>query len=165
MRLHTCYCFSVNLKKIGMQNWLKLNDWKSKNVGIGKRRLILNLCVSTELLYSHLQERRMHQQREALLKEKETSEKIAARAFAQSYLNDLVPSVFSILHDSGYFYDTTERGNKYPICVCMHIIKITPEIETTFMPWLMEQASDALQKKIIARMMVDGKYSKVLCLF
>lgn len=52
----------------------------------------------------------MHQQREALLKEKETSEKIAARAFAQSYLNDLVPSVFSILHDSGYFYDTTERG-------------------------------------------------------
>lgn len=57
----------------------------------------------------------MHQQREALLKEKETSEKIAARAFAQSYLNDLVPSVFSILHDSGYFYDTTERGNRYPI--------------------------------------------------
>lgn len=57
-----------------------------------------------------LQERRMHQQREALLKEKETAEKIAARAFAQSYLNDLVPSVFSILYDSGYFYDTTERG-------------------------------------------------------
>ena len=33
------------------------------------------------------------------------------------------------------------------------------EIETTFMPWLMEQASEALQKKIVARMMVDGKYS------
>jgi len=64
----------------------------------------------------------MHQQREALLKEKETSEKIAARAFAQSYLNDLVPSVFSILHDSGYFYDTTERGNRYTPFIFVHYL-------------------------------------------
>ena len=26
------------------------------------------------------------------------------------------------------------------------------------MPWLMEQATDALQKKIVARMLIDGKY-------
>lgn len=38
----------------------------------------------------------------------------------------------------------------------IHNILFSTEIETTFMPWLMEQTSDALQKKIIARMMVDG---------
>ena len=52
----------------------------------------------------------MQQQREALLKEKETAERIAARAFAQSYLADLVPSVFSTLNQNGYFYDPVERG-------------------------------------------------------
>lgn len=52
----------------------------------------------------------MKQQRDALLMEKETSEKIAARAFAQSYLSDLVPSVFSNLSQNGFFYDPVERG-------------------------------------------------------
>ena len=31
------------------------------------------------------------------------------------------------------------------------------EIETTFMPWLMDQVGLALEKKIVARMLVDGK--------
>lgn len=52
----------------------------------------------------------MKQQRDALLKEKETAEKIAARAFAQSYLADLVPSVFTRLNQKGFFYDPVERG-------------------------------------------------------
>jgi len=52
----------------------------------------------------------MKQQREVLRKEKETAEKIAARAFAQSYLADLVPTVFGTLSDNGYFYDPVERG-------------------------------------------------------
>ena len=52
----------------------------------------------------------MQQQREALLKEKETAEKIAARAFAQSYLADLIPSVFTALNEHGFFYDPIERG-------------------------------------------------------
>ena len=52
----------------------------------------------------------MKQQREVLRKEKETADKIAARAFAQSYLADLVPSVFGTLSDNGYFYDPVERG-------------------------------------------------------
>ena len=52
----------------------------------------------------------MKQQRDALLKEKETAEKIAARAFAQSYLADLVPSVFTRLSQNGFFYDPVERG-------------------------------------------------------
>lgn len=52
----------------------------------------------------------MKQQREILKKEKETADKIAARAFAQSYLADLVPSVFSTLRNNGYFFDPVERG-------------------------------------------------------
>ena len=66
----------------------------------------------------HLQERRMKQQREILRKEKETADKIAARAFAQSYLADLVPSVFGSLSDNGYFYDPVERGKlDYLLCI------------------------------------------------
>ncbi len=53
----------------------------------------------------------MQQQREALLKERETAEKVAARAFAQSYLGDLVSSVFSTLNENGFFFDPVERGN------------------------------------------------------
>ena len=73
------------------------------------------MCVVGVLFYCALplataQERRMQQQREALLKEKEAAEKIAARAFAQSYLSDLVPSVFGTLSESGFFYDPVERG-------------------------------------------------------
>ena len=54
----------------------------------------------------------MQQQRQALIKEKETAEKIAARAFSQSYLSDLVSSVFSTLNESGFFYDPVERGER-----------------------------------------------------
>ena len=55
----------------------------------------------------------MRQQRDVLRKEKETAEKIAARAFAQSYLADLVPTVFGTLSDNGYFYDPVERGQLF----------------------------------------------------
>jgi len=42
--------------------------------------------------------------------ERETADKMAARAFAQSYLDDLVPSVFSLLVEQGFFFDAAERG-------------------------------------------------------
>ncbi|CAG2231581.1 RSPH3 [Mytilus edulis] len=74
-------------------------------------------------------ERRMRQQREIAKKEKETSDKIAARAFAQSYLADLVPTVFGTLSDNGYFYDPVER-----------------DLEQGFMPWLMDQVTEQLKK-------------------
>ncbi|ELW56015.1 Radial spoke head protein 3 like protein [Tupaia chinensis] len=54
-------------------------------------------------------ERRKQQQWEIVHKHNETSQKIAARAFAQRYLADLLPSVFDSLRDSGYFYDPIER--------------------------------------------------------
>ena len=48
---------------------------------------------------------------EARKLEQETNDKIAARSFAQSYLADLVPSVFGLLSENGYFFDPVERGN------------------------------------------------------
>ncbi|XP_053565094.1 radial spoke head protein 3 homolog [Bombina bombina] len=83
-------------------------------------------------------ERRKKQQREMLLKIKETSEKVAARAFAQQYLADLVPSVFSSLKDNGYFYDPVER-----------------DVETGFLPWLMQEVEKVLENKNLGRTMLD----------
>jgi len=84
-------------------------------------------------------ERRMKQQREVLKKEKETSEKIAARAFAQSYLADLVPSVFGTLNDNGYFYDPVER-----------------DVELGFMPWLMDEVAKRIDESVLGRTVLDG---------
>ena len=82
----------------------------------------------------------MKQQRAVLKKEKETAEKIAARAFAQSYLADLVPSVFGTLGDNGYFYDPVER-----------------DVESGFMPWLMGQVEVSIDKSVLARTVLDGE--------
>lgn len=90
-------------------------------------------------------ERRMKQQREVLRKEKETAEKIAARAFAQSYLADLVPTVFGTLSDNGYFYDPVER-----------------DIEQGFLPWLMDRVTDRLEKSEKGRMVLDGLLREVV---
>ncbi|NXA84093.1 RSPH3 protein, partial [Thryothorus ludovicianus] len=84
-------------------------------------------------------ERRRQEHLEKLEKQKETAEKIAARAFAQRYLADLIPSVFNNLHDSGFFYDPVER-----------------DIETEFLPWLMSEVEETLQKKVLARTMLDS---------
>uniref|UniRef100_A0A671MX97 Radial spoke head 3 n=1 Tax=Sinocyclocheilus anshuiensis TaxID=1608454 RepID=A0A671MX97_9TELE len=75
-------------------------------------------------------ENRIKQQKAVLEKEKETADKIAARAFAQQYLSDLLPSVYSNLKDCGYFYDPVHR-----------------DIETGFLPWLMEEVTNTLEEK------------------
>jgi hypothetical protein len=62
------------------------------------------------LTLSSWQERRKQQQWDIVHKHNETALKISARAFAQRYLADLLPSVFDSLRDSGYFYDPIERG-------------------------------------------------------
>lgn len=87
----------------------------------------------------------MKQQREILRKEKETAEKIAARAFAQSYLADLVPSVFGTLSDNGYFYDPVER-----------------DVEQGFLPWLMEQVTAELDRSELGRLVLDGMLREVV---
>ncbi|XP_068794674.1 radial spoke head protein 3 homolog isoform X2 [Struthio camelus] len=92
-----------------------------------------------ERRYREEKERRKRQQMQVLQKQKETTEKIAARAFAQRYLADLIPSVFSNLRESGYFYDPIER-----------------DIETEFLPWLMTEVEEALQKKVLGRTVLDS---------
>ncbi|KAI1897712.1 hypothetical protein AGOR_G00086100 [Albula goreensis] len=83
-------------------------------------------------------ERRLRQQREVLRREKETAEKMAARAFARQYLVDLLPSVYTTLQDQGYFFDPVER-----------------DVETTFLPWLMTQVNSTLEKHYVARAVLD----------
>jgi len=90
-------------------------------------------------------EQRMQQQIEAMRIEKETSEKIAARSFAQSYLADLVPSVFGLLSENGYFYDPVERA-----------------VENEFLPWLMESVDEQLRKSETSRQMLDAIIREVV---
>jgi len=90
-------------------------------------------------------QRRIKQQLEVLKKEKETTDKIAARAFAQSYLQDLVPSVFGTLHDAGYFFDPVER-----------------DVESYFMKWLMDGVGEELNKVQVARTLLDGIIKEVV---
>merc|ERR1712076_168797 len=89
--------------------------------------------------------RRLNQQREVLAKERETSDKLAARAFAQSYLSDLIPSVFGSLTDHGFFYDPVER-----------------DVDEAFLPWLMENVVGKLESLIIGRTVMDGIIREVV---
>ncbi|XP_034977029.1 radial spoke head protein 3 homolog B-like [Zootoca vivipara] len=84
-------------------------------------------------------ERRKKQQLEFLQREKETSEKIAARAFAQRYLSDLIPSVFGSLRDSGYFYDPVER-----------------DIETGFFPGMLSEVEEIMENRVLGRTIADN---------
>ncbi|XP_034096049.1 radial spoke head protein 3 homolog [Gymnodraco acuticeps] len=83
-------------------------------------------------------ERRVAQQKEVLRKEREVAEKIAARAFTQQYLADLLPAVFTSLRSHGYFYDPVEK-----------------DIETNFFPWLMAEVNNSLEKRYTARALLD----------
>ncbi|EDQ92002.1 uncharacterized protein MONBRDRAFT_31127 [Monosiga brevicollis MX1] len=88
---------------------------------------------------------RVTEQRQAIEQQKVTAEKIAARAFAHSYLADLVPSVFSSLSQGGFFYDRQER-----------------EVESQFMPWLMGEVETQLSESFTARSMLDDILRHVL---
>jgi len=90
-------------------------------------------------------QRRKRQHFEVLKKERETTDKIGARAFAQSYLQDLVPTVFGNLHDAGYFYDPVER-----------------DVDTYFMAWLMDGVTKELNKARVARNILDGIIREVV---
>ncbi|PAA47047.1 hypothetical protein BOX15_Mlig020095g3 [Macrostomum lignano] len=89
--------------------------------------------------------RRVQQQREVQEKERETANKIAARAFAQSYLADLVPSVFGTLAEHGYFYDPVER-----------------DVESGFLPWLVDAVNTDIDSSVRARALLDGLLREVI---
>ncbi|XP_061655212.1 radial spoke head protein 3 homolog [Phyllopteryx taeniolatus] len=81
---------------------------------------------------------RIAQQREAVRKEKETAEMIAAQACAQQFLSKLFPAVFASLRRHGYFYDPVER-----------------DIEMNFFRWLMAEVNNTLEKRNSARLLLD----------
>ncbi|XP_048082152.1 radial spoke head protein 3 homolog [Ursus arctos] len=83
-------------------------------------------------------ERRKQQQWEVVYKHNETSQKVAARVFAQRYLADLLPSVFGSLRDGGYFYDPIER-----------------DIEIGFLPWLMNEVDKTMEYSMVGRTVLD----------
>jgi len=91
-----------------------------------------------ELRLTQERERRITQQREVRRKEKETAEKIAARAYAQDYLMDMIPAVFGKLKDSGFFFDPVGR-----------------DIETNFIPSLLEKVKTKCTEAELARMILD----------
>lgn len=89
--------------------------------------------------------RRMKQAADVLRLEKETAEKLAAKAFAKSYLADLVPSVFNNLRENGYFYDPVQR-----------------DLETGFMPWIMENTINQLNALSLGRLLLDSLLKDVV---
>ena len=91
-----------------------------------------------ELRLTQERERRIAQQREVRKKEKETAEKIAARAYVQDYLMDMIPAVFGKLKDSGFFFDPIAR-----------------DIEINFMPNLLEKVKSKCNEADVARLMLD----------
>jgi len=90
-------------------------------------------------------QRRMKQANEILKLEKETAEKLAAKAFAKSYLTDLVPSVFNNLKSNGYFYDPVQR-----------------DVEVGFMPYIMELTANELDQAELGRLLLDELIKEVV---
>ena len=43
-------------------------------------------------------------------------------------------------------------------CSMYLMLFVSAEIETVFMPWLMDEAEKALEKKVLARAIVDGEF-------
>ncbi|ESN98703.1 hypothetical protein HELRODRAFT_67265, partial [Helobdella robusta] len=89
--------------------------------------------------------KRMKHQQELIRKEKETAEKIAAKAFAQSFLSDLVPSVVASLSENGYFHDPIEA-----------------ELEKNFMEDLMRGVCKRLRYEVISRKLIDRIIKKIV---
>lgn len=118
------------------------------------------------MCYNCLQERRIAQQREVFQKERETVQKIAARAYTQQYLSGLLPTVFTSLRTHGYFHDPVERGQPCShgkhnlILICLHFFALYfwfPDIESNFLPWLMSEVNNCLKKRNAARQLLDSK--------
>ncbi|KAJ3217944.1 Radial spoke head protein 3 [Dinochytrium kinnereticum] len=83
-------------------------------------------------------ERRLAEQIRILKEKQEAAEKVSARAFAQAYLANLVPSVLDSLSTNGYFYDVVEK-----------------EVETLFLPWLSSEVDKSLERVRVGRGVVD----------
>lgn len=83
-------------------------------------------------------ERRMAEERERVEKEKVLKEKISAAAFAKNYMAGIESSVLDRLTKLSYFYDPVER-----------------EIETSFMPWIAQLATQKCKSYEVAGKLAD----------
>jgi hypothetical protein len=83
-------------------------------------------------------ERRKDQEKKRLQREKAAKEKLASREFAKKFLRNLEENLFVNLERQGYFYDTVQR-----------------EVEMDFMPWLINEVQQNLQKKENSRNLMD----------
>ena len=105
-------------------------------------------------------DRRMKQAQDALQLEQDVSQKIAARAFAKAFLQDLVPSVFNNLRENGYFYDPVEHGCSFHLSASVRsnerFFFSRLEIETSFMPWLTNQTMTQVNNLILGRTILDS---------
>lgn len=97
-----------------------------------------------ERRHAEEKERRIAQQKEVLKREKEIAEKIAARAYTQQHLANLVPAIFTSLRSHGFFYDDVQN-----------------DVETNFMPWLMTEVHSTLDKRYAARALLDDIIKEV----
>ncbi|TPX30323.1 hypothetical protein SmJEL517_g06092 [Synchytrium microbalum] len=92
-------------------------------------------------------ERRRTEEKQRRLQERErvaelqhqAAARVAARAFASSYLKDLVPSVFETLTQRGFYGDPVQK-----------------EVESTFLPWLTGQVESSLDRYKTAQQVVDA---------
>ncbi|PWA27414.1 hypothetical protein CCH79_00000474, partial [Gambusia affinis] len=119
-----------------------------------------------ERRYREEKERRVAQQREVLKKEQETAEKIAARVFSQQYLAGLLPAVFTALRNHGYFYDPVEKGEPLQLSLfyqkralllyeCLRGGFSVAYISVNFIPWLIGEVNNQLDKRYAAREVLD----------
>ncbi|KAI9145188.1 radial spoke 3 [Paraphysoderma sedebokerense] len=90
-------------------------------------------------------ERRKAEARQLHQKKKEEAAKLAAKAFAESYLSEMFPTVMSNLTESGYIYDPVQKI-----------------VEQSFLPWLTNQVEASVEKIAVARKLVDDLISKSL---
>mmetsp|Transcript_7969 Transcript_7969/g.18797 ORF Transcript_7969/g.18797 Transcript_7969/m.18797 type:complete len:362 (-) Transcript_7969:55-1140(-) len=82
--------------------------------------------------------RRLEQERERVANERTLAKKVAARGFAHRYIGDVVSDVFGNLQHSGFFYDP-----------------LVKEIESDFVPWLLNGVGSGISGMVQAQAMVD----------
>eukprot|EP00743_Colponemidia_sp_Colp-15_P000389 GILK01000447.1.p1 GENE.GILK01000447.1~~GILK01000447.1.p1 ORF type:complete len:406 (-),score=110.30 GILK01000447.1:257-1474(-) len=92
-------------------------------------------------------ERRKLQQRARLQQELIVKQKVAARAFAKEYLQDLKSGVFRSLEDSGHFRDPVQAS-----------------IQENFMPWLLDAVSSAVNHQSTLRDLAQELVTKAAVL-
>eukprot|EP00752_Nemacystus_decipiens_P005962 g5384.t1 len=87
--------------------------------------------------------RRMKQQQEFKKAREALLEKVAARSFAKNYLSSLKSDVFDDLEDDGHFYDPLFK-----------------EVKEVFLPWLMDNVVQKVDKAVESMAVVDGLLSE-----